>query len=423
MTDEDANTHSRFRRLGDLGGKAFGGLHRPLPAPPAMLRRGPLKQDAFPSPLHNRYNAAWLGYALGWSFLVCFITGLISHFSQHPTSWFDLPAHPVLLYRFTQGLHVATGIACIPLLLAKLWTVYPRFWEWPPVRSIANGIERLSLLGLVGGAIFQLFTGVANIYKWYFFPFFFTTTHYFTAWVVMGSLVIHVGVKITMARDALKHPERYERPRNLRKADEAPTTNSLSRRGFLTGVIATSGAITAVTVGQSFSPLGALDILGPRKPEVGPQHLPVNQTANAAGVTDTIRDPSYRLEVRYGDTAQTLSASDLAALPQHTVRLPITCVEGWSADGVWTGVRLRDVLDLVAAPHRAHVRVESLEKQGLYRSSVVNPSHTRDPLTLLATHLHGEPLDADHGYPLRLIAPDRPGVLQTKWVHQVVVLA
>ena len=45
--------------------------------------------------------------------------------------------------------------------------------------------------------------------------------------------------------------------------------------------------------------------------------------------------------------------------------------------------------------------------------------HVRSPLTLLATRLNGQVLDADHGYPVRLIAPDRPGVLQTKWVQRV----
>ena len=33
----------------------------------------------------------------------------------------------------------------------------------------------------------------------------------------------------------------------------------------------------------------------------------------------------------------------------------------------------------------------------------------------------GEILDLDHGYPLRLIGPDRPGVNQTKWVTRVIV--
>ncbi len=30
--------------------------------------------------------------------------------------------------------------------------------------------------------------------------------------------------------------------------------------------------------------------------------------------------------------------------------------------------------------------------------------------------LDGETLALDHGYPCRLIAPDRPGVYQTKWL-------
>ena len=44
-----------------------------------------------------------------------------------------------------------------------------------------------------------------------------------------------------------------------------------------------------------------------------------------------------------------------------------------------------------------------------------------DPHTLLALDLEGEPLSIDHGYPCRLIAPDRPGVLQTKWVGRLEV--
>jgi DMSO/TMAO reductase YedYZ molybdopterin-dependent catalytic subunit len=53
---------------------------------------------------------------------------------------------------------------------------------------------------------------------------------------------------------------------------------------------------------------------------------------------------------------------------------------------------------------------------------VVDSEHADDPDTLLALELNGETLDLDHGYPVRLIAPDRPGVLQTKWISKVVVL-
>ena len=63
--------------------------------------------------------------------------------------------------------------------------------------------------------------------------------------------------------------------------------------------------------------------------------------------------------------------------------------------------------------------VESLQERGLYRMSTVAPPHARSPRTLLATGLNGSPLDPDHGYPVRLIAPNRPGVMQTKWVTRV----
>ena len=44
-----------------------------------------------------------------------------------------------------------------------------------------------------------------------------------------------------------------------------------------------------------------------------------------------------------------------------------------------------------------------------------------DDRTLLALDLAGEPLSLDHGFPCRLIAPNRPGVLQTKWVSRLEV--
>ena len=137
---------------------------------------------------------------------------------------------------------------------------------------------------------------------------------------------------------------------------------------------------------------------------------------------DAATSPDYRLTVT-GRVASPLSLglADLAALPTHEARLPIACVEGWSYSASWRGVRLADVLARAGAePHRT-VRVESLEARGAYRTSTLNPGQVADRDTLLATHLDGEPLALDHGVPCRLIAPNRAGVLQTKWVGSVVV--
>jgi hypothetical protein len=118
-----------------------------------VSRRGRTAEQRFTSPLHDTRIAAILGIALGVSFSICFVTGLLSYLIQHPPSWFVWPSRPAGLYRVTQGAHVITGFVSIPLLLAKLWVVSPRLLTWPPVRNVAHAVERLSLVPLVGGAI------------------------------------------------------------------------------------------------------------------------------------------------------------------------------------------------------------------------------------------------------------------------------
>jgi hypothetical protein len=356
--------------------------------------------------------------------------------SQHPTGWFRLPAHPADLYRINEGLHVFTGIATIPLLLAKLWVVWPELLEWPPLNNALHALERLSLIPLVGGSLFLLFTGVVNIDYWYSpMAFNFTNAHFWTAWLVVGALVIHIGAKAATVRAELGTRGRRlpadEEAAAARRAAVLPgdaagesRPGGLGRRGFLGAVLGTAGLLVAVAVGETIAPLRRLAVLAPRSPGVGPQSVPVNQTALQAGVVAAAADTKYRLTVT-GRCRRplTLSVGELQALPQRVSALPISCVEGWSADAVWRGVPLGSLLELAEAPRGASVRVESLEDEHrLYSSSVVDAEHADDPDTLLALELNGETLDLDHGYPVRLIAPDRPGVLQTKWISKVVVL-
>ncbi|MEV0180187.1 molybdopterin-dependent oxidoreductase [Streptomyces sp. NPDC050625] len=369
----------------------------------------------FKGRLHDARTATSIGRWLGAAFVVCFITGLISHFMQHPPGWpaIDIPSRPVWGYRVTQGLHVASGIAAVPLLLAKLWTVYPRLFEWPPLRSVRHALERLSVAVLVAGAVFELATGLLNTAQWYPWPFSFVPVHYAVAWLVAGALVLHIAVK---APEIRAHWSRRS-PGTL----ALPAQDGLDRRSLLAAVGAAVGAVTLTTVGQSFTALKDFILIAPRHPDHGPQALPVNRTAAAAGV-GRIADEEYRLVVA-GPRPYTLTLDELRALPQHLVELPMACVEGWSKSAHWTGVRIVDLLDRAGAPPHARVRVVSLQLRGGYRVSEMGHEHARDPLTLLALRLNGEELDPDHGYPARLIAPNRPGVLQTKWVGRLEVLA
>lgn len=349
----------------------------------------------------------WLGVAV----TVCFGTGLLSHFIQHPQPWFFWPTNPVWLYRVTQGLHVATGIAAIPLLVVKLWSVWPKLFERPVIGSPVRLLERGSILVLVASMIFQLGTGLMNIAQWYAFGFFFTTVHYAMSYVAFGSVIVHVAVKLPVIRNALGEPLDFG----------LPDTRAVRRRTVLRGTWLAVGVATVATVGQTVPWLRHVSVLAPRS-GAGPQGMPVNRSGAEAGVLRSARDPDYRLTVTNGATTCTFSVDQLGALPQRTHRLPIACVEGWSRDAEWTGIVLADLIATVGGGPDSDIRLISLEPPGPYSRTVLPARHARDEHTLIALKLNGQTLDIDHGYPCRLIAPSRPGVLQTKWLTRVEVV-
>ncbi|MGH9013370.1 MAG: molybdopterin-dependent oxidoreductase [Acidimicrobiia bacterium] len=371
---------------------------------------------AFPSRLHDDRVAAVLGIGLGVAFGTCFVTGVLSHLIQEAPAWFRWPPRPAGLYRVTQGVHVITGIACIPLLFAKLWVVYPRLFRWPPFGGVAHFLERIALVPLIAGGLFQLFSGLANINLWYPYPFGFRGAHYWVAWITIGALIVHIGAKVAATRVAFARG--YDATRPTPPADPAV----LDRRGFLGAVFATSGLLALFTAGQTVRPLERLALLAPRRPNQGPQGFAVNRTAAGAGVVDAARDPEYQLVVE-GRVVRPLrlSLEELRAMPQHEASLPIACVEGWSTTQRWRGVRVRDLLGRAGAADGAEVTVRSLERGGPSASAELDRWHARDPDTLLALEVAGEPLDLDHGFPVRLIGPNRPGTMQTKWVDRLVV--
>lgn len=391
-----------------------------LPTLPPVPRRPPREED-FAGHLHDERVAARLGLALGVAFGVCFVTGLISHYIQQPPGWFTWPTRPVNLYRITQGVHVLTGIACIPLLLAKLYAVYPKLFTWPPLRSASHGLERLSVLVLVAAAFFELISGLLNIAGWYPWAFFFPTAHYAVAWIAIGAILVHVAVKLPVIGRGLGRTPDAPLTSSPIDASSSPSP-SPSRRAFLFTAAAAAGAVVLANAGATVPWLRRISVLAVRSGE-GPQGVPVNKSAVAAGVVDAAQDPAFRLTVSGPAGTKSFSLDELAQLPQATATLPIACVEGWSATADWTGVAIPDLLAEVGSDGEHDVAFDSLQTAGLYRASVLPALHARDALSILALRINGEVLDLDHGYPCRLITASRPGVLQTKWVNRIEVLA
>jgi hypothetical protein len=388
------------------------------------------------SPVRTARSAVVIGRLLGLAFLVCFATGLYSHFLQDPLPWMRFATWPQL-YQVTQGIHITAGIACFPLLLGKLYVVYPQLFQTPALKGPVHLLERASIALFVGASLVQIVIGLLNTYQWYPFPFNFKEVHWALSFVIIGSLAIHIAVKLPIiARNWSKAvPEADDEPpaesevpmtgvtgRVMHWIDRTPAPEpALSRRGFFTAVGLSTVAVVALTAGQSFAALKPLNLFGPRQKDIGPQGLPINRTAEAAKVTGSALAADWVLTVMAAGTVATFTRDELLALPQTQVDLPIACVEGWSQMATWKGVRMRDLLEAAGAPSDKRLIVNSLEERGGYRTTEMGPEYVGDDLTLVALELNGGTLDIQHGYPARVIAPGRPGVLQTKWLRSLEV--
>ncbi|HET9871608.1 MAG TPA: molybdopterin-dependent oxidoreductase [Propionibacteriaceae bacterium] len=385
----------------------------------------------FRSTLRSTAVTARLGRMVGIAIGICFLTGLLSFFQYQTWEWLPPPATPVWGYRLTQGIHVATGTATIPLVMVKLWSVYPNAFRWPPFPSPKRALERGSVALLVSATLVQLTTGFLNVLGWRPFAWDFLTVHYFLAYVVVGSVLLHVAVKLPDIRyglqtrvadgDVLTEIPWSENPVSHSNAGQLPPpiTPGLSRRGVLAVTGAGIGVIVLTSVGQTVTPLEPVGLLAARQPRKGPLGVPVDRTAAEANVIAAATAPDWTLRVA-GPRPYELSLADIEQLAEHEARLPLGAPEGWGVDVHWRGVRLLDVVVSAGGTADSHVRVSSLEAATPYNRPVIfGPQLLR---ALLATHLNGERLSLDHGYPVRLVVPNRSSALNIKWVAMIEVL-
>ncbi len=409
---------------------------------------GPFRAEFWRSPLRGPWLSSLLGSAMLPLFVLCMTTGYLSHAAYDPLIghnsvnpggivpyFFDWPTHPAWLYAATQGTHVAAGIALTPILLAKLWSVIPKLFEWPAFRSPAHAVERVSVGLLVASSLFTLVSGIFNSEIFYPWRFSFVPVHYYAAILFTASLAFHVAIKVKLIRQAFGDrgviaPLREslaetepEPPAHETTAPTAPAAPTISRRGFVGTVGVASLALGLSAAGQSVGgPLRELALFAPRGrvPGPGPNGFQVNKTAASVGVTAGETGADWRLRVVGPDGRSLMfSREQLLALPQRTHDLPIACVEGWSTTQRWTGVPLSMLADLIGAAPGHEVAVGSLQQRGAFRQATLAANQADDGRSLVALAVNGVDLSIDHGFPARLIVPALPGVHCTKWLSTV----
>ena len=163
-------------------------------------------------------------------------------------------------------------------------------------------------------------------------------------------------------------------------------------------------------------------------PEAVAQRVPPGQFVTdkfpvlTYGPTPQIDLKEWRLQVSgLVEREVSLTWEQFLALPQTTVVADLHCVTQWSRlNNRWEGVPAREVLRL--ARPRPEGRYVMLHCYGGYTTNLPLDVLLGDDVLLAHRH-DGQPLTPEHGWPLRLVVPQRYGWKSAKWVRGLEVMA
>ncbi len=134
------------------------------------------------------------------------------------------------------------------------------------------------------------------------------------------------------------------------------------------------------------------------------------------GLDDDVDADTWRLLVRAsaGHPELKLTLADIKALPRVTQTTQFYCIEGWSAIVQWTGARFSDFTRKYFPAGTRLPQYVSMETPDSQYYVGLDQKSAQHPQTLLCYERNGQPLEDEHGAPLRLIIPVKYGIKNIK---------
>jgi DMSO/TMAO reductase YedYZ molybdopterin-dependent catalytic subunit len=335
-------------------------------------------------------------------------TGVTSFWIGHPSG--------AAVFR----IHAVAGLSIPPLLLLKFRRVAGRLrdrraWDRATPLSVALAAVAVAAAGTgIGWAV--------------------GATVPLEIWTLLN---LHILFGLLLIPLLLVHLRARYRP--LRRTDLHDRRVAVQYAGLVAAAGLASGLLQWVatllsTAAATSRFTGSRELDGP---------LPV--TSWVADDPDPVDPATWTLSVRgLVDRPLELGIDDLDATAER--RALLDCTSGWYAERDWQGVRLGTLLDeagVATAAGTEHAQYSG-EAGGSRPEADGDRRRIGDgdaawvtvrsvtgyrwslPLdeargALLATHLSGDRLDHGHGYPVRLVAPDRRGFQWVKWVEEIEV--
>ena len=207
-----------------------------------------------------------------------------------------------------------------------------------------------------------------------------------------------------------------------------------TRRSFLTGGVAAAAGISAYAWLKTRDQIGGVP--WPQRLVLGGNEklahaylsdarlLPTYSLADVGklrpngpfGLEDDVDEDTWRLKVETGAgmLPLALTLDHVQALPKVEMITKFCCIEGWSVVTRWAGARFADFTRKYFPPGQELPEfVFMATPNGGYYVGLDTKSALH-PQTLLAYEMNGEPLEDEHGAPLRLVIPVKYGVKNIK---------